>query len=251
MSAAVDLRLRQMTVNAHGGVMSPDVAHRWMLWLREQAKTLDVLYFQEVTDRVARAIREALGKEWDLERENGPAGAGETAIAVRKTAGRVSKSRVLPMGGGRWIGRWTGRLHTPRHLLEVFVDLDLTTIVLGAVFAPPGVDVTPTEVRGKDDRVRAWRRYWRRFRRWGSGLNRAGYRWATGGDLQEPRRARGRTSPHDTAQRVGGKVYLRGIDGFLVGPGMRVEDIEVVAPGPGMDHHAVKGTLVVRHGRLA
>ena len=246
----MDLELRQMTVNAHGGVMSADVAVKWLVWLRGQAASLDVIYFQEVTDRVARAIREGLGKGWELERKTAKPGQGETAIAVRRTAGTIDRGQSLPMGGARWVGRFTGRLHTPRHLLEVLVDLDLITIALGNIFAPPGVDVTPTEVKGKDDRVKAWRLYWRRFRRWANGLNRAGIRWAAAGDVQEPRRARGTTSPHDTAQRVGGDVYLRGIDGFLVGPGMSVRGIETVEPGPGMDHHAVKGVLVIRHGRL-
>lgn len=245
------LELRQATINAHGGVMSFDTAEKWGPWLADQAKDLDVIYLQEVTNRVARTAREFLGKGWDLERRIDRPGQGETATAVRRSAGTVQRSRSHPMGGGRWIGRFTGRLHTARHLLEVIVDLDVCVIALGNIFAPPGVDVTPAGIRGKDDRVAAWRRYWRRFRRWGNGLNRAGILWATGGDLQDPRRARGTTSPHDTAQRVGGNVYLRGIDGFLVGPGLTVRDVETIEPGPGMDHHGVKGVLVIRPGRLS
>lgn len=252
MTAQVPLELRQATVNAHGGVLSEEEAERWGKWLERLAKGLDVIYFQEVTQRVATTVREVLGDEWDLERRLGDNGQGETATAVRRSAGRVIRSRSLPMGNsrvGRWVGRYTGRLHTPRHLLEVRVDLDVCEVVLGNVFAPPGVDVTPGGVLGKDDRVKAWRLYWRRFRRWGNGLTRVGTRWAAGGDFQDPRWARGTTSPHDTARRLNAGLALRGIDGFIAGPGMFLKDIEVIEPGPNMDHRVTKATLVVRRGR--
>lgn len=240
------VELRQETINAHGGVMSPEVAKEWGQWLKKQSLTLDAIYFQEVTQLVAITVRSALGPGWELERIGDQPGQSETAIAVRKSAGRIEEANSVPMGGGRWIGKFTGRLHTPRHLLEVLVDLDVCEIVLGNVFAPPGVDVNVKEGPfGKADRVIAWRRYWWRFRQWATRHNRKNILWATAGDLQENMRSRGATSPADTARRVGGEVYTRGIDGFLVGPGMTVRDIDTVPPGPGMDHHAVKGTLVI------
>ncbi|HXH77331.1 hypothetical protein [Nocardioides sp.] len=249
--------------------MSEPTAKEFRTWLEVFAGDLDLIFMNEVTDRIHRAVAAALGKGWEVERRHNRPGSDEVLLAVRKSVGRVQSTRSLPMGGGRWIGRHTGRLHTARQMLEACIDLDVVDLFAAVLHAPPSVDVeikpaTPrrrrgfgeggllgrvarrfTVLLGKADRVRAWRLYWRRFRRWADGINRLGVPWVAGGDVQEPRTARGWTSPADTAARVSGRSYLRGIDGWLASRHVHVKDIEVHDPAPGGDHHVVTSTLVI------
>lgn len=262
----LEVEFRDALINAHGGVWREPTAKAWRTWLEDlvDRQQLDVIRINEVTNRVYRATVAALGKDWEVERRHNRPGSDEVLLAVRKDFARVEDSRSLPMGGGRWIGRHTGRLHTPRQMLEVRIAHDLVDFFASVLHAPPGVDVDLeqqiparrrrglrkvarrlTIVRGKADRVRAWRRYWRRFRRWAADINRLGIPWTAGGDVQEPRNSRGWTSPADTAARTGGNAVIRGIDGWLVGPGVRITDVTQVPPGPGMDHHVTIGTLTI------
>lgn len=266
-AGALEVRLREALINSHGGPMREHTVQEWRTWLGHlvDEQSLDLIRFCEVTDRIHRAAVAALGRDWDVVRRDARAGSDEVMLAVRKTpTTRVQSSRSLPMGGGRWRGAHTGRLHTPRQMLEVVIDLDVCDHIAAVVHAPPGIDVDLeqqlpavrrrglrkvsrriTIIRGKADRVLAWRRYWRRFRRWAAGVNRLGVTWSGGGDLQERRDSRGWTSPVDTAARVGGTTVIRGIDGWIVGDGVRVVDVTQVSPGPGMDHPVPIGTLVI------
>lgn len=262
-----ELEIRQAVINAHGGPMREQTVQEWRVWLAhlKHDEGLQLIKMNEVTDRIYRAVLVALGPRWEVERRHDRPGSDEVLLAVRRDVGVVSGTRSLRMGGGRWIGRHTGRLHTARQMLEVAIDTDVLVLMAAVLHAPPSVDVelqtrahfrrTPrllrkwsrrmTILRGKADRVLAWRRYWSRFRRWANGINRLGIPWVAGGDVQEPQRARGWTSPVDTATRVGGRAEIRGIDGWIHSRGTDVRDVKVVPPGPGMDHRVTISTLVI------
>lgn len=235
------LLLHGATINAHGGP-SQRVADEWGRWLATitTAKRFDLLSFQEMTPRHRNAARYSLGRSWDFSWDDTDRpGAGETLLAVRRGTVAVETERSVWMGPGWW-GRHTRRMHTPRRMQTARLDVGLTLAVL---HAPPGVDVTPTTLTGPDDRVKAWRVYWHRFERWANARRGP---WLAAGDLNEPRRARGRTSPTEVARRTGARVHTAGgIDGVIASAGVKVTDVHTISPGPGMDHRPVLFTVTL------
>lgn len=235
------MMLRCATINAHGGP-SVRVAQAWGRWLATvaTARRLDVVFLQEMTPAHRQAARYSLGAGWDVVWDDSDKpGAGETVIAIRRGTVAVEAERSVWMGPGWW-GRHVKRIHSPRRMQTCRLDIG---VILASLHAPPGVDVTPTRLSGPDDRVRAWRIFWRSFRRWA--ISRKGP-WIAAGDLNEPRRSRGETSPSGIARAVDARVVTAGgIDGVIASRGIRITDVRSLEPGPGLDHKPVVFTATL------
>lgn len=225
--------MKVMTCNVHK-TSDPVVVAKWMRELLGEIGP-DVVLLQELTPRHTSALKVRTGGSHRLFVGNERPGANEVGVLVHRDH-KVTRDYNVPLGHQRWLGRHTGRLHTPRNMRVVQLRSGLH---LASVHLPPGVDCTPHGLTGPKDRQKAWKQSYTRFRTWAS----HDFDFVAGGDWNEHAGVRFPWSPRALAREIRDRVELPielhtlGTIDYVMSRGLDVRPLRLIHDVPeGFDH---------------